>query len=424
MTDNGGTDGKTPAPRSPADAAADFQRSLLDWPYAAGQGTITVSGSGDSLTLTGSGTNFDELQQYSAIASVTANGSLLPATSPYWKVQNDVPGGTALSVTGPTIDVSAPSGWKFTELTMDWQAPNVPAGLENRITFMFSAEKGQDLPFFGYWKLPDFLSFMTTASGLLGSTDPTTAIFVDGNEGRGVPLANYGLYSLKQICSAWNIATYPGTPDVIAPKAPQVALVRDTGISATDRITSDGRLAVVSEPGARIQYSTNGGMRWSSGFQAHAGRNTVHVRQIDAANNASPATAFSFTLDRTRPVTPRVMPARLAGLNLYAIVTRDATLSVRGLETSARVEYSIRRGAGWSHWSPDYAPVMGRNAVRVRQVDVAGHVSAASRALAFRLDPGIAATVTRSLAPTPDLEPFFLTPMTTPRRPFGRPPIV
>jgi hypothetical protein len=118
---------------------------------------------------------------------------------------------------------------------------------------MFSAEKGQDLPFFGYWQLPDFLSFMTTTSNLLGSTDPSTAIFVDGNQGRGVPLANYGLYSLKQICSAWNIATYPGTADVIAPKAPQVALVRDTGRSTTDRITNDGRLTVASEQGASFR---------------------------------------------------------------------------------------------------------------------------------------------------------------------------
>jgi len=421
MTDNGGTDGKTPTPRSPADAAADFQRSLLDWPYAAGQGTITVSGSGDSLTITGSGTHFDELQQYSAITSVTADGSLLPATSPYWKVQDDVPSGTSLSVTGPAIDVSTPSGWKYTELTMDWQAPNVPAGLENRITFMFSAEKGQDLPFFGYWQLPDFLSFMTTASGLLGSTDPATAIFVDGSEGRGVPLANYGLYSLKQICSAWKIATYPGTPDVIAPKAPQVALVRDTGLNASDRITSDGRLVVVSEPGARVQYSTNGGLRWSPVFQAKPGGNVVHVRQIDAANNVSPATAFSFTLDRSRPVAPQVMPARLAGINPYAIVTRDPSLSVRRVERNARVEYSIYGRAGWSHWSTDYAPTEGRNVVRVRQVDVAGNISAASRALAFRLETRIAAASSRSLCAAFAQALPSLAPTAASRRSTGRP---
>ena len=424
MTDNGATDGKTPTPRSPADAAADFQRSLLDWPYAAGQGTITVSGPSGNLTMSGSGVNFDELQQYSAIAAVTANGSLLPATAPYWKVQNDVPSGTSLSVTGPAIDVSTPSGWKYTELTMDWQAPNVPAGLENRITFMFSAEKGQDLPFFGYWQLPDFLSFMTTTSRLLGSTDPSTAIFVDGNEGRGVPLANYGLYSLKQICSAWNIATYPGTADVIAPKAPQVALVRDTGRSTTDRITNDGRLTVASEQGARVQFSTNGGLRWSPVFQAKPGRNTVHVRQIDAANNISPTTTFSFTLDRVRPLAPQVMPARLAGINLYAIVTRDPSLSVRRVERNALIEYSFQGRAGWSQWSTDYSPTAGQHVVRVRQVDVAGNVSPASRALAFRLDTSTAAASSRSLPATFAQELPSFAPTALSRRSAGRPPIV
>ena len=419
MTDNGGTTGKTPTARTPTDAATDFQRSLLDWPYATGQGTIVVSNDGGNQTMTGTGTNFDELQQYAALSSVGADGSLNPSGVPFWKVQDDPPAGTKLSLSGPSIDVSTPSGWKFTELTMDWQAPNVPAGLENRITFMFSAEKGQDLPFFGYWKLPDFLSFMTTASGLLGSTDPTTAIFIDGSEGRGVPLANYGLYSLKQICSAWNIATYPGTTDVIAPAAPHVTLVRDTGISATDQITRDGRLAVVSEPAARVQYSTNGGARWSNAFHAVAGRNAVLVRQIDSANNVSAATAFTFTLDRSPPAAPQIFRARIGGINPYAIVTRSATLSVQRLERNALVEYSVNGRA----WSTDYAPVEGRNIVRVRQVDRAGNASAASRALAFRLDTRVASASARTFSAAAALEIGSCAAPTPFRRPAVRPAI-
>lgn len=419
MTDNGGTDGKTPTPRTPADAAADFQRSLLDWPYAAGQGTITVSGSSGNLMMAGSGTNFDELQQYSALTSVGTDGKLNPSGVPYWKVLDDPPAGTKLSLSGPSIDVGTPSDWKFTELTMDWQAPNVPAGLENRITFMFSAEKGQDLPFFGYWKLPDFLLFMTTASGLLGSTDPTTAIFIDGSEGRGVPLANYGLYSLKQICTAWNVATYPGTTDVIAPASPQVTLVRDTGISSTDRITRDGRLAVVSEPAARIQYSTNGGARWSNAFHAVIGRNTVLVRQVDPANNVSVATAFNFTLDRSPPSAPRVFMARIAGINPYAIVTHSAALSLQRLERHSLVEYSVNGRA----WNTTYAPVEGRNVVRVRQVDRAGNASAASRALAFRLDTRVASASARTFSAAAAHDVASFAAATPFRRPMGRPAI-
>jgi hypothetical protein len=118
------------------------------------------------------------------------------------------------------------------------------------------------------------------------------------------------------------------------------------------------------------------------------------------------------------------MPARLAGINLYAIVTRDAALSVRRLERNALVEYSINGRAGWSPWSSDYAPVAGRNAVRVRQVDVAGNVSAASRALAFRLVPTTAAASSRSLPVISTPELLSLTPTPSFRRSGSRPPIV
>ena len=150
----------------------------------------------------------------------------------------------------------------------------------------------------------------------------------------------------------------------------------------------------------------------------------MHVRQIDAANNISPTTTFSFTLDRSRPVAPQVMPARLAGINLYAIVTRDPSLSVRRVERNARVEYSFQGRAGWSAWSTDYAAAEGRNVVRVRQVDVAGNVSTASRALAFRLDTRIAPASSRSLPAMFAQELPSLAPTGSSRRSGGRPPIV
>jgi hypothetical protein len=231
MNDHGATAGETPTPRSPAEAAEDFQRSLLDWPYAAGAGTITVAvGSGNTSTVTGVGTNFDELQQYAALTSVSSDGARLPDAVPYWKVQDDKPAGATLTVTGPHVDVATAAGWEFTELTMDWQAPAIPAGLEERITFVFSVERGQDLPFFGYWELADFLEFMPLASGRLAGTDPTTSVFVDeSGAGRGVPLANYGLYSLKQVCDQWQIATYPSASAV----APPATITRPPLLPAT-----------------------------------------------------------------------------------------------------------------------------------------------------------------------------------------------
>lgn len=219
MTDHGATAGETPTPRTPADAAEDLQRSLLDWPYAAGAGTITVTaGSGNTSTVTGVGTNFDELQQYAALTTVSADGTRQPNAAPFWKVQDDTPSGTTLSVAGPHVDVPPSSGWQFTELTMNWQAPAIPDGLQERITFVFSVERGQDLPFFGYWELADFLDFMTLATDRLAGTDPLSAVFLnDAGDGIGMPLANFGLYSLKQVCDNWQIDTYPTTAHFIPP---------------------------------------------------------------------------------------------------------------------------------------------------------------------------------------------------------------
>jgi hypothetical protein len=199
-----------------------------------------------------------------------------------------------------------------------------------------------------------------------------------------------------------------------------VTLVRDTGISATDRITSDGRLAVVSEPAARVQYSTTGGLRWSNAFHAAPDPNTVWVRQIDAANNISAATVFRFTLDRSPPSAPQAFMARIAGINLYAVVTRSAALSVQRVERNTLVEYSVNGRA----WSTDYVPVEGRNVVRVRQVDRAGNSSAASRALAFRLETPVTGASTRSFSAASAPEVFSLMPTSPSRRPMGRPPIM
>ena len=87
------------------------------------------------------------------------------------------------------------------------------------------------------------------------------------------------------------------TLDATAPAVPLVALVNDTGTSAVDGVTKDGRIAVSAvESGARIEYSLNGGAWWSS-FVAAVGVNVVKVRQADAAGNVSAEATRTFTLD-------------------------------------------------------------------------------------------------------------------------------
>jgi hypothetical protein len=228
--------GTTVTPQSPTAAAAGLQKSLLERPYAQGDGTISVQG----LVAIGSGTNFDELVQYDGI-SVTVD------PSSRWKVQDAVPANPRLTLKGVGADVVG-SPWLFTELPMNWQSTVIQPGQESRITFVFSAEHdvAAGIPFFGYWTASNFLSFLGAVQGLLAETALPDAVFVtavDGvgtpTAGAGVPATNYGLYSLRQICDAWGIADYP---DAMPPPAPGVSLIHDTGSSGTDRITQDGRL--------------------------------------------------------------------------------------------------------------------------------------------------------------------------------------
>lgn len=167
----------------------------------------------------------------------------------------------------------------------------------------------------------------------------------------------------------------------VAPPAPTVALERDTGVP-TDRITADGRLTVGSAAGARVEYSTDAGRSWARKFAAVEGLNRVAVRQVDRLGQPSAQTTFEFTLDTRAPAKPRIALAdgtRPADGNP---VKRQAELAPRGLEPAARIEYSVAGGPWVGAWNPSE----GQNAVRVRQIDVAGNASQPSAELRFRID--------------------------------------
>jgi hypothetical protein len=152
--------------------------------------------------------------------------------------------------------------------------------------------------------------------------------------------------------------------------APAVRLVSDTGASADDRITSSGRLDVDTAPGFQARYSTDGGLTWRNSFRPREGVNTVLVRQVDRSGLTSPATSFAFTLDRRRPAAPRVMVAP-AGTDGAFISTAQGALVNTRLEPGTRLEYSTNGG----FWTADLVLTVGRNSIRVRQVDAAGNAS-------------------------------------------------
>ncbi|RQR16174.1 beta strand repeat-containing protein, partial [Burkholderia stagnalis] len=175
--------------------------------------------------------------------------------------------------------------------------------------------------------------------------------------------------------------------------APGVALITDSGSSASDHITNVGTLNLTGvETGATVEYSIDGGHTWNTSFSTVEGLNDVQVRQTDIAGNTSDPTSFGFTLD-TSAAAPGVALTTDSGSSASDHVTNAGTLNLTGVETGATVEYSIDGG---HTWSTSFSAVEGLNDVQVRQTDVAGNTSAAT-SFSFTLDtsaaaPGVALT--------------------------------
>jgi hypothetical protein len=126
----------------------------------------------------------------------------------------------------------------------------------------------------------------------------------------------------------------------------RVALRQDTGASTTDRITSNGTLAVSGqEKDATLQYSRDGGS-WNpatavwGGYAPQPGLNRWRVRQVDVAGNASPPVAIEFDLDTER--TERVV--RIEGPRSGPFVAAAGQRVVWVLEFAKPMHVSAVRG--------------------------------------------------------------------------------
>jgi hypothetical protein len=162
------------------------------------------------------------------------------------------------------------------------------------------------------------------------------------------------------------------------PPAPAAAVTlvggtRPDGTPVTSRRQLDLPLAA---PGNRIVYSTNGGRTWRTTWRPAEGLNNVLVAQVNAHGHRSAAQSLRFVLDTKAPAAPKV-----ALLDQAGNVSRTGRLRISGQDPQGRVEYSVNG----SDWSSTYAPVVGLNTVRVRQIDLVGNVSRASATLRFTL---------------------------------------
>jgi uncharacterized protein YdeI (BOF family) len=179
--------------------------------------------------------------------------------------------------------------------------------------------------------------------------------------------------------------------DKTAPGAPKVALVADTGTSATDHITNNGQVKISGiEAGATWQYSTDGNT-WTTGPAADQtgtalldttanGAQKLQVRAVDAAGNTSAATTLEFTLATT--FAPRLAFQGPDGKDLAvnALVTNTDLywVSLYGAKGAASTSFQISDTGADGTWvtAKDSDPLAdGTHFIRYVVTDMAGNTA-------------------------------------------------
>lgn len=121
------------------------------------------------------------------------------------------------------------------------------------------------------------------------------------------------------------------------------------------------------------------------------GENTLDFLVWDAADNWSKIERITFIYDTVAPDSPAVSLKHDDGASSTDKITSDATLTIAGLETSAKWKYSLDAGKTWTRGAGaelDASAITGagEHTVQVIQTDLAGNDSAAT-VFTFTLDP-------------------------------------
>lgn len=129
---------------------------------------------------------------------------------------------THISVCGPRVSEQTPLPYKITELVMFYPVPGVTDAMASRFWFMFSAEKDENLPMFGYWNWADFNTFLSEFDTLAtGSKMPFADIQTPQQP---IPFpSQYAIYDLKHACTNWGTDFWSGPVHPASDLVPECA---------------------------------------------------------------------------------------------------------------------------------------------------------------------------------------------------------
>ena len=236
------------------------------WEYSLNGGTSWAPGSATSLSLTGDGVKSVTVRQTDLAGNVSGVSSALAFT----------------------LDTAAPA--------VPTLALAINTGLTNDAITSAGGVTVTGLEGSGTWEY-------SLNGGTSWAPGTTTSVSLSGDGPKSVTVRQTDLAG--NLSGASNALAF--TLDTTA-VAPALALDKDTGISGTDKITSNGKINLTGlESGAAWEYSTNAGTSWTAGSDTSLsltgdGAKSVTVRQTDVADNRSSASsALAFNLDTGAP---------------------------------------------------------------------------------------------------------------------------
>lgn len=204
----------------------------------------------------------------------------------------------------------------------------------------------------------------------------------------------------------------PAPTDTTPPAAPKVALVADTGMSATDHITNNGQIKVSGlEAGSIWQYSYDG-KAWHTGPARNAdgvamfnstatGDQTLQVRSVDDAGNVSAVTTLQYTLKTSFAPTLAFQGPDGSDLTATSLTTNTDNywVNLHGAKGAAAVGFQVSSTGADGTWTDakDSDPLAdGTHFIRYVVTDAAGN-TAATNALEVDMDKTAPAAPTVAL---------------------------
>jgi hypothetical protein len=372
-------------------------------------GTFTWNGSSGDVVVSGgtlsaiSGSGLTRTATFTPTASTNSGtASITVASASYTDAAgNDGGAGTTPSL---TFDTLAPT------LAITSNVASLKIGETATITFTFSEDPGGTFTWNG--SSGDVVVSGGTLSAISGSGLTRTATFTPtASADNGT--ASITVASASYTDAAGNNGGAGTTPslsfDTLAPSQTVASLVfsADTGVSASDFITKtaaqdiSGTLSANLGTGESVEVSLDNGSSWTAASatvgtnswtlngQTLSASNTLKVRVVDSAGNASTPYSQAYVLDTTAPATTvatALFSADTGALN-NDFITQTAAQNISGmlsanLASGEMVEVSFDNGSSWTTasatlgsklWALNSQTLSGSDTLKVRVTDTAGN---------------------------------------------------